>query len=350
MKKQLLKATLLALTLFFGLKPLPSDAQPVPSYVPTNGLVAWWPFNNGSANDASGNGHHGTLSGAVPATDRFNLGNMAFSFNGSTAHIFGSSDFFPTASRTVALWFYSTDINQVPTGMQVLGYGGGSCGQSWLIQMDNPTPATSFFTNNTYEVSIGCNNWLTALPFGVNGTPANPGNNWHHWVITNGPGGIDFYFDGNYAGGTTTPVGNTLVAGKKFFLGSCPDSTGLNAYQDAYLKNWNGKLDDIGVWNRQLTQQEITALYNSVISGEEAMRGKERFKIYPSPAQNLITLESGDNLTGMDYVIYDNIGRTVFSGTISEANTSINISTFANGYYVLRTERGTAHPFHVIKP
>jgi hypothetical protein len=28
-------------------------AQTVPSYVPTNGLVGWWPFN-GNANDESG--------------------------------------------------------------------------------------------------------------------------------------------------------------------------------------------------------------------------------------------------------------------------------------------------------
>jgi hypothetical protein len=32
----------------------------VPSYVPTNGLVGWWPFN-GNANDESGNGNNGTV-------------------------------------------------------------------------------------------------------------------------------------------------------------------------------------------------------------------------------------------------------------------------------------------------
>ena len=30
--------------------------------VPTNGLVAWYPFN-GNANDSSGNGNNGTLHG-----------------------------------------------------------------------------------------------------------------------------------------------------------------------------------------------------------------------------------------------------------------------------------------------
>ena len=31
----------------------------VPNYVPTNGLVGYWPFN-GNANDESGNGNNGT--------------------------------------------------------------------------------------------------------------------------------------------------------------------------------------------------------------------------------------------------------------------------------------------------
>ena len=38
-------------------------AQNVPSYVPSNGLLAWWPFT-GNAIDSSGNGNNGTVNGA----------------------------------------------------------------------------------------------------------------------------------------------------------------------------------------------------------------------------------------------------------------------------------------------
>ena len=44
----------------------------VPDYVPTDGLVAWYPFN-GDAADFSANGHHGTLDGAGSAPDRNGL-------------------------------------------------------------------------------------------------------------------------------------------------------------------------------------------------------------------------------------------------------------------------------------
>jgi hypothetical protein len=56
-----------------------STSQTLPSYLPTNGLVGWWPFN-GNANDESGN--DGTLNGAVPAADRDGSSTSAFSFNG----------------------------------------------------------------------------------------------------------------------------------------------------------------------------------------------------------------------------------------------------------------------------
>ena len=46
--------------LLFGAVSLVAHAQ-VPDYVPTEGLVAWYPFN-GNANDESGNGQHGSES------------------------------------------------------------------------------------------------------------------------------------------------------------------------------------------------------------------------------------------------------------------------------------------------
>ena len=53
----------------------------VPNYVPTNGLVGWWPFN-GNANDESGNANNGTVNGATLATDRFGAVDKAYDFDG----------------------------------------------------------------------------------------------------------------------------------------------------------------------------------------------------------------------------------------------------------------------------
>ena len=52
-------------------------------HIPTDGLVAYYPFN-GNANDESGNGNHGTVhNGVTLAADRFGNANMAYNFNGA---------------------------------------------------------------------------------------------------------------------------------------------------------------------------------------------------------------------------------------------------------------------------
>ena len=53
-----IKNILLTAILIFGFTTI-SIAQ-VPAYVPTNGLVSWWPFT-GNANDFSGNGNNGEI-------------------------------------------------------------------------------------------------------------------------------------------------------------------------------------------------------------------------------------------------------------------------------------------------
>jgi hypothetical protein len=80
-----MKKTILFLALGFLLTTQTLFAQ-VPSYVPTNGLVGYWPFN-GNANDESGNGNNGVVNGASLTTDRFGNANSAYSFNGSSNYI-----------------------------------------------------------------------------------------------------------------------------------------------------------------------------------------------------------------------------------------------------------------------
>ena len=73
MKKLILLFSVLFTTMSF--------AQ-VPSYVPTSGLVGYWPFN-GNANDESGNGNNGTVNGATLTTDRFGNAGKAYGFDGN---------------------------------------------------------------------------------------------------------------------------------------------------------------------------------------------------------------------------------------------------------------------------
>ncbi|MFM7911188.1 MAG: hypothetical protein ACKO9W_03325, partial [Bacteroidota bacterium] len=87
---------------------------------------------------------------------------------------------------------------------------------------------------------------------------------------------------------------------------------GLAAHQSAYLNNWNGKLDDIGVWNRKLTQQEISTLFNGGIAGFPDLSQTKPFLVYPNPAQDQINIQVNQNVIGSSVVLFDPLGKVVF--------------------------------------
>ena len=252
MKKKNLLLTAIAI---FGLATI-TMAQTVPSYVPTSGLLGWWPFN-GNGNDESGNGNNGTVNGATLTSDRFGNNNSAYNFTGSTtvpSYIEGDCSSFPTGNRTVSMWFYANDIGAGNAGRALFGYGGQTCGQSWLENIDN-----SGNGGNIYEVQGHCQNQQVLYNYGS----THPNGSWINWVITtDNTNGTNFYINGVNVKTDPTFINQTFVSGKKFIFGAYVSEDGNNYLWDGNCHPYNGKLDDIGIWNRALTQQEITDLYN----------------------------------------------------------------------------------------
>ncbi len=93
-----------------------------------DGLVAYYPFN-GNANDESGNGNNGIVSGATLVADKFGKINSAYNFNGNN---FIELQFknLPTGSseRTVSTWAKLDSGNPMGTIISygtVIGWGPG---------------------------------------------------------------------------------------------------------------------------------------------------------------------------------------------------------------------------------
>lgn len=89
----------------------------IPSYVPTNGLICYYPFS-GNANDASGNGYKGTASNVTLTTDRFGNASSAYNFIGTSGAVITSQPNLPigNASRTISVWVKSTSATGGPSG------------------------------------------------------------------------------------------------------------------------------------------------------------------------------------------------------------------------------------------
>jgi len=232
------KKLLMTAIVIFGLTTI-TIAQ-VPSYVPTNGLVGWWLFN-GNANDLSGNGNNGTVNGATLTTDRFGATAKAYDFNGINDFISlansGSINF--SQGISFSAWIKTNDIRLASivdkeTTCNSYGYrlNTRNDGQIWTEHgcYGNGQPgcytakANINYTSNTWYFIVGTLDLINGNRIYVNGNLVDQG---AVTQLINNSKNIEF---GRATGGT----------GEYFW----------------------GIIDDIGIWNRALTQQEITDLYN----------------------------------------------------------------------------------------
>ena len=85
-----MKKLLLVVTSLCFLVSTKIQAQTIPNYVSSNGLLLWYPFTS-NAMDSSGNLNNGTVNGATLSTNRFGASNSCYSFNGSTNRISASN-------------------------------------------------------------------------------------------------------------------------------------------------------------------------------------------------------------------------------------------------------------------
>ncbi len=102
-----MKKTLFALLVCIA--PFCLSAQ-LPSYLPTDGLVAWYPFN-GNTNDESGNSNHGILNGATLTADRNGNMNSAYDFDGISNSIVSPVSIDLGLEHTLSIWVRFNDNN-----------------------------------------------------------------------------------------------------------------------------------------------------------------------------------------------------------------------------------------------
>lgn len=221
------------LTLLISLCTMRTEAQ---------ALLAYYPFN-GNANDAAGT-LNGTVSGAVLSSDKNNNASSAYSFNGTNQYInLGSSAVIrPTAALSVSLWFE-------------LNITGTLSGRSMFSCTENAGYNIHYRTGNLIECNVFRNGSYATIS-----TSATPYNNtgWHFAVMTYDGRYTRFYLDGNLVGsndaGANYPI--TYVTNNTY-IGAEPSGTsGIDA-------NWyyQGKLDDIKIYNGALSNSEVLAEY-----------------------------------------------------------------------------------------
>ncbi len=234
-------------TLYNGTNP----SACLPSYVPTTGLVGFWPFC-GNANDESGNANNGTVNGATLTTDRNGIANSAYYFSSTNCATRIDAQVNTTSIQTGLT--ISTWISKTAEGCQsprifefrVAADGPGEAQWGWPF----PNSANMIYMGSTTSTGFVCS-------YGV---PIVSNNIWTHLVYTNDGTTGKFYQDGVLKG-TVSSTGNPILSGNAAF------GRMNHPANDAF----NGKLDDIGIWNRALTSCEVQQLYSGLIGAAPSL-------------------------------------------------------------------------------
>jgi len=212
------------------------------------GLIAYYPFT-GNANDSSGFGNNGIVSGSTLTSDRFNKLSSAYYFNGVSNYIKinNNSKMMLQPDATISVWIYmenggcnprvleSNSTNNINNGM-----GGGG----YAIYTNGSSNTTRTITTAFGTSTAGVGN--TSFSFSAKA--------WHHIaLIVYSANKVGFlYIDGAL---------QSQVTGLPFTTIDYNSS-------DLYIGNINpnrcdwfgGKIDDLRLYNRALNETEITYL------------------------------------------------------------------------------------------
>jgi hypothetical protein len=215
------------------------------SFVNSDALIGWWKLNDAQGTDSSPSGNNGVIHGA-PFPANGVAGFNALQFNGSTDYIEMPTAVISSGDATFAAWVSKQHtVSGNNTVIGVFGTNGGA--------------------RNSFYVSAGATNQIGFVQFQAGSffttsttATAFPDNTWAHFAGTfvSSSGACQLYING-----VSVAFTGTLNPG--WGTGLVLTDIGVQ-YQNAtntYVEFWPGLLDDIRIYNRVLSADEILQLY-----------------------------------------------------------------------------------------
>lgn len=194
---------------------------------PEEGLLHYWALN-GNAVDSKG-GANGTASGVSYVTG----------VNGSSA-LFGQGSYIQVpvsmelSEYAISFWMYlsSSFING---GIIFQRITASACGGLSFTNDGNPR----FFINRNTDYVSARTPGITSM------------NRWYHVVVSNDTGNIKWYLNGSLDG-------ESGIINLRFTGNAMIGRDNISGYNRSFL----GRIDEMAIWNRALSKEEVQLLYN----------------------------------------------------------------------------------------
>lgn len=217
----------------------------------TTGLKAYWSLDDGSGNivtDTSGNMNHGVSVSGDLIWDTLGKFKSALYFDGAntSGRGFSQEGFTGTTTRTYSLWIkHDSERGDSAQPQFLIGQEVGGSNPCVSLALTNGTTARLYFFGQAGgSIVIPASTWEAVEASSV----------WTHVVAVNNPEADEsrLYIDGIEVGSSTAisctqPWGNRIVVGEEVYHG--------------FEMDYNGLLDDIRVYDRALTDDDVAELY-----------------------------------------------------------------------------------------
>jgi trimeric autotransporter adhesin len=278
------------------------------SQAPTNGLMAYFPFT-GNTNDASGNNRNGAITGSIsPTTDRFGVANQAYAFNGSVSSKITVSNWnilTGNAPRTMMVWFKTKVVNPTRYNMFL----------TWGTNQISASSALGTLANNTINGEKYLGFWGYNNNLFITEQLQYYDDQWHLIVVTFDGSNLSLFIDGAFITNKTTTLStasSALIIGNSRF-----DNEGFDV-------SMTGSLDDIRIYNRALTANEVQQTYIAEAptssTAEIIKLGSDKFIHATGNDNTFVGLRSGAFSTGYSNTFF---GIKTGVSTSGDANTFI---------------------------
>ena len=297
-----------------------------------NGLIAYYPFGGGSINDASGNLRHLTnTSTANTTTDRNGNADCAFQFDNMPT----STEFLTVANPTflnnlnqmsISLWYMPEDPTRSAGTYEAL------ISRNQQLQCPDRYGEWSVGLYDCRRAVFGRQDsvWETPSPLGCD-VPDYTGT-WKHLVAiydTTIPS-MKIYING--------VLQDSSVQGAN--CGTTP--VAVQDIGDLFIgKDFTGKIDDIFIYDRAITPNDIAILYtlgSSCCTGTLAVNNPSispKFNVYPNPVGSILNIGGIDNAAVSTVTIYNTLGQQVLKADIISA---IDVSSLSSGTYIIKVQ------------
>lgn len=209
-----------------------------------NGLVGYFSFT-GNANDSSGYSNNGLVNGATLTSDRFGNPNSAYNFNNNYILIPNSSNY-AFNNFSISLWISSTST-LIQTAIKKNFYQNAGSEQF----------AIAFNDLNQYGVEFACKynnpNCTSGVGWLKNEKIQNILDGKFHNIVGTANGGItNLWIDGKLVNTSTS----TSSSVSSCFNGDIQIGRDWSQFANYFI----GKIDDVRIYNRVLTDTEISYL------------------------------------------------------------------------------------------